>query len=125
LPAVALDILRAVERRDGHVHLFGREGFTSWSVATKQLHARMAASGASLEPWRIHDLRRTMRTGLGRIGVRPDVAEMCINHVRSGMIAVYDRYRYQPEIADALARWAEHVASIVEGRASNVVPLRA
>jgi integrase len=125
LPAPALDILRRVQRRDGHAHLFGREGFTSWSVATKQLHARIAVTGASLEPWRIHDLRRTMRTGLGRIGVRPDVAEMCINHVRTGMIAVYDRYRYQPEIADALARWAEHVISVAEGRAPKVVPLRA
>jgi integrase len=125
LPTPAVDILHAVPRRDGHAHLFGREGFTSWSVATKQLHARIAAAGASLEPWRVHDLRRTMRTGLGRIGVRPDVAEMCINHVRSGMIAVYDRYRYKPEIADALARWSEHLMAVIEGRESKVVPLRA
>lgn len=124
LPAPALDILRAVPHRDGNVHVFGREGFTSWSVATKQLHARIAATGVSLEPWRIHDLRRTMRTGLGRLGVRPDVAEMAINHVRQGVIAVYDRYRYQPEIADALARWAEHVIAVVEGRKSTVTPLR-
>ena len=126
LPAPAIDILCAVPRRDGHAHVFGsREGYTSWSIATKQLHARMAAIDASLEPWRLHDLRRTMRTGLGRLGVRPDVAEMCINHVRTGMIAVYDRYRYQPEIADALARWAEHLIAVVQGRESKVVPLRA
>ena len=65
-----------------------------------------------------------MRTGLGRLGVRPDVAEMCINHVRTGMIAVYDRYRYQPEIADALARWTEHLMNVVQGRESKVVSLR-
>jgi integrase len=125
LPAPAIDILCAVPRRDGHAHVFGsHEGFTSWSVATKQLHARTAAAGAPLEPWRLHDLRRTMRTGLGRLGVRPDVAEMCINHVRTGMIAVYDRYRYQPEIADALARWTEHLMNVVQGRESKVVSLR-
>jgi integrase len=126
LPAPALDILRAVLRRDGHAHLFGgRDGFTSWSVMTKKLHGRIAASGASLEPWRIHDLRRTMRTNLGKLGVRPDVAEMCIGHVRKGMIAVYDRYRYGPEIAAALGQWAEHLLAIVEGRKSKIVPLRA
>jgi hypothetical protein len=50
---------------------------------------------------------------------------MAINHVRQGMIAVYDRYRYAPEIADALARWAAHVAAIVENREVKIVPLRA
>jgi integrase len=125
LPAPALDILRTVPRRDGHAHIFGDLGFTSWSVMTKKLLARIAASGATLEPWRIHDLRRTMRTNLGKLGVRPDVAEMCIGHVRKGMIAVYDRYRYEPEIAAALGQWAEHLLAIVEGRKSMVVPLRA
>ena len=123
LPAPALDILRSVSRRDGHEHVFGARGFTSWSVATKQLHARIAAAGASLEPWRIHDLRRTMRTNLGKLGVRPDVAEMCIGHVRKGMIAVYDRYSYQSEIGAALARWANYLLAIVEDRQATVVPL--
>jgi integrase len=125
LPEQAIAILRAVPRRDGNAHVFGRAGFTSWSVATKKLLARIAASGAPQEPWTIHDLRRTMRTGLGRLGVRPDVAEMCINHVRKGMIAVYDRYTYQGEIAAALARWAEHVMAVVEGRKDKIVALRA
>lgn len=66
-----------------------------------------------------------MRTNLGKLGVRPDVAEMCIGHVRKGMIAIYDRYRYESEIAAALARWAEHLMAIVEGRESKVVSLRA
>jgi integrase len=125
LPAPALTILRSVPCRDGRAHIFGAHGFTSWSVMTKQLHARIAATGASLAPWRLHDLRRTMRTNLGKLGVRPDVAEMCIGHVRKGMIAIYDRYRYESEIAAALARWAEHLMAIVEGRESKVVSLRA
>ena len=37
---------------------------------------------------------------------RPDIAELCINHVKGGVLAVYDRYRYAPEIKAALALWA-------------------
>jgi hypothetical protein len=41
------------------------------------------------------------------------------------MIAVYDKHRYQGEIAAALALWADHVMALAEGRAASVVPLRA
>ena len=59
------------------------------------------------------------------IGVRPDVAELCVGHAKQGIQAVYDRYSYGPEIATALLRWSEHIAAIVEGRPSNIVPLHA
>jgi hypothetical protein len=66
-----------------------------------------------------------MRTGLGKLGVPPHIAELCINHVKGGVEAIYDRHRYQREIGEALALWAEHVLSLVEGRQSKVVALRA
>ena len=39
--------------------------------------------------------------------------------------AIYDRHKYEREIAAALAMWAEHVMSVVEGRKAKVVPMRA
>jgi hypothetical protein len=48
-----------------------------------------------------------------------------IGHVRGGVSAIYDRHRYQPEIAAALTLWADHVLAAVEGRQSNVVSLSA
>jgi hypothetical protein len=65
-----------------------------------------------------------MRTGLGRLGVPPHVAELAINHAKAGIVAVYDRYTYESEVAAALAQWAEHVTAVVEGRKRKVVPLR-
>jgi integrase len=126
LPTPALEILRAIPRCDGPC-VFGdpRHGFTSWGVFTQKLHARLAAAGATLPHWTLHDLRRTFRTGLGRLGVAPHIAELAINHAKAGIVAVYDRYRYEPEVAAALARWSEHVTAIVEGRARKVAPLRA
>ena len=65
-----------------------------------------------------------MRTGLGKLGVPPHVAELAINHVKGGVEAIYDRHRYQHEIGAALVRWAEHVLALAEGRKSNVVALQ-
>jgi len=64
------------------------------------------------------------RSGLGMLGVPPHVAELAINHVKGGVEAIYDRYRYQREIGGALALWGEHVLALVEGRESNVRALQ-
>jgi integrase len=125
LPELVLDILRKVPRYHNPNVFGGRDGFTSWTICMKKLNDRLAAEGTSLPHWTLHDLRRTMRTGLGRLGIRPDICEMVINHAPATIIATYDRYRYQPEIGNALAQWAEHVTAVVEGRKSKVVPMRA
>jgi integrase len=128
LPKIAIDVLRSVSRRDGRDYVFGHRGgpFSGWSAAKLRLDARIAiATGKPVAAWRLHDLRRTMRTGLGRIGVLPHIAELVINHVKGGVEAIYDRGRYQREIKQALALWAEHVLALIEGRESNVVTLRA
>jgi integrase len=125
LPKIAIDILRSQPRRRED-YVFGVRGgaFSAWSYSTVKLNARIVeAEGKPLAPWRLHDLRRTMRTNLGKLGVQPHIAELVINHVKGGVEAIYDRYRYQREIATALARWAAHLADLVEGRASKVIPL--
>jgi integrase len=125
LPPLALEILRKVPRNHNRNVFGGRDGFTSWSVCMKKLNDRLAAEGASLPHWTLHDLRRTMRTGLGRLGIRPDICEICIGHSRATIIATYDRWTYLPEVGNALAQWAEHLMAVVEGRKSKVVPIRA
>jgi integrase len=127
LPEPALAILRSVPRHAGRIYVFGKvgKGFTGMSHAMARFQARMVATGASLPHWSLHDLRRTVRSGLGRIGTRPDVAELVINHQKAGIVATYDTYHYEPEITRALAMWVSHVMAVVEGRRSKVVPLRA
>ena len=96
-------------------------GFTSWSIATAAFRRRIPKP---MPDRSLHDLRRTMRTGFGRIGVPPHIAELLINHVKGGAQAVYDRYSYEAEKRDALLRWADHVLAVVEGRTSNVLPMK-
>jgi integrase len=127
LPEPALEILRAVPRHADRIYVFGKvgKGFTGMSHAMARFQARMAAAGNALPHWSLHDLRRTVRSGLGRLGVRPDIAELVINHQKAGIVAVYDRYHYEPEVTRALEMWVSHVMAVVEGRKSKVVPLRA
>ncbi len=126
LPAPALEVLQSATRREGPC-VFGdpRHGFTGWTAAKRKLDARLVAAGTPLPHWTLHDLRRTMRTGLGRLGIPPHICELAINHVQPGIVATYDRYRYEAEVGAAIAQRAEHVTAVVEGRKRKVVPLRA
>ena len=128
LPAVAIELIAAVPKQNGGDFVFGRGGdrpFSGWSAAKLLLDARIAiTTGNALPHWTLHDLRRSMRSGLGKLGVPPHIAELAINHVKGGVEAIYDRYRYEREIAAALARWAEHVLALVEGQKSKVVALQ-
>jgi integrase len=127
LPSIAIAILRLVPRREGREFVFGGggRGFSAWSYSTMGLHTRIsAAEGSMLPHWVLHDLRRTVRTGMGKLGIAPHIAERVINHAKGGIEAIYDRHRYEDEIKSALAIWAEHVLATVEKRRSNVTSLR-
>ncbi len=84
---------------------------------------------SGVKDWRLHDLRRTMATGLQRLGVRLEVVEAILNHVggsRAGIVGIYQRHEWADEKRVALGAWGAHVAAIVEKRESpdNVSPLR-
>jgi integrase len=116
LPALALEILQSTIQREGRDYFFGRFGgpFAGWAAGKVCFDARIVlTSGKAIAPWVLHDLRRTCRTGMGKLGVQPHIAELIINHVKNGIQAIYDRHKYQPEMAAALALWADHVQAIV------------
>src|SRR5690606_14975449 len=66
--------------------------------------------------WRLHDIRRTVSTGMAGLGIRPEVIEAVLNHVsgtRGGVAGVYNRYAYLDEKREALEAWASHLKAIV------------
>ncbi len=74
---------------------------------------------SGVKGWRLHDLRRTMATGLQRLGVRLEVTEAVLNHVsgsRAGIVGVYQRHSWADEKRAALNAWGARVAAIVEKR---------
>jgi integrase len=80
---------------------------------------------AELEPFVIHDLRRTLRTRLSSLKVPDTVAEMVIGHGRKGLQRVYDQHTYADEKREALDLWSAKLREIVTPPPANVVKLRA
>ena len=73
-----------------------------------------------MPPWTVHDLRRTARSLLSRIGVNRDIAERVLGHQQQGVLAIYDRHKYEPEMADALSRLAGEIERILHPGAQVV-----
>jgi integrase len=69
---------------------------------------------AALEPWVIHDIRRTMRTGLSALPVPDIVRELVIAHTKPGLHRVYDQHAYLDEKRRALDLWAARLRETVE-----------
>jgi integrase len=95
----------------------GKTPISGFSKAKKRLDELMAkALGDRYRPWRTHDIRRTVATGLQRLGTRLEVTEAVLNHVsgsRSGIVGVYQRHHWTDEKRAALDAWAAHVLDLV------------
>jgi integrase len=87
-----------------------------------KLKARLDDS-AGVRDWTLHDLRRTARSLLSRAGVAPDIAEICLGHVLTGVRGTYDRHEYHEEKKQAFEALAVQIARIVHSR-DDVVMLR-
>ena len=91
--------------------------FSGWSKAKSALDA---ASGVS--SWWLHDLRRTLATGLQRLGVRLEVTEAVLNHLsgsRAGVVGIYQRHDWAVEKRAAFDAWSAHLLTAVEGQADR------
>ena len=130
-------LLRSVKHRTGAVFVFEGPRKTAMSGfgrmqerLSEALATAMAPLGKTPEPWVLHDLRRTLATGMQRLGVRLEVTEAVLNHVsgsRKGIVGVYQRHGWETEKAAALNAWTAHVlaaAKPAEGAATNVVPMK-
>jgi integrase len=122
LSALAMQIIDGIGERDGRDLVFGsgEGGYSGWSHSKAVLDQAVELK----EGWTLHDLRRTFRTGLGRLGIAPHVAEACLNHLPAKLIRTYDRNTYAAEKKAAFDRWAAHVETVVAGKRSNVVAIR-
>jgi integrase len=91
--------------------------------------AKLDAITGPLPAWRLHDLRRTMVSGMARLGIAIPAVERAVNHTSgtfAGIVGTYQKHDFAAETKIAFERWARHVESVANQReGSNVVPLRA
>jgi integrase len=125
LSPAAVEILKSLPRWRGDFVFSTTGGQRPISGFSKMKTRIDAAIAEPIAPWRFHDLRRTMRTGLGGLPIPNNVSELCIAHAQPGLHQVYDRHSYRDEKRRAFELWATRVAEIVEpGAADNVVKLK-
>ena len=86
-----------------------------WDAMTVRKMRLAGEEGAILAPWRIHDIRRTVATGMQALQIRTEIIESVLNHLcgtKSGIVGVYQCYPYQEEKRQAMKRWGKHIKKL-------------
>jgi len=88
--------------------------FNGHSTCKPKLDKRCGVTG-----WTLHDLLRTFASGLAAEEVQLPVIERLLNHISGsfgGIVGVYQRYDFMPEMRHALAKWEAHTSKLSCGR---------
>jgi integrase len=141
LSTAARQILDDLPRMDGSEYLFttgrtlARDPKTGERITDRPISNWGGAKAkldkiAGVENWRLHDLRRTLVTGMNeKLKIEPHVIEAVVNHVsgaaKAGVAGVYNRAQYLEQRKAALESWANHIMGLVgDAPDSNVIDLR-
>jgi integrase len=123
LVATAVALLKSLPRFTAGEYVFtttsGAKPVNGFSKAKARIDRL-----SGVESWKIHDLRRSMRTHLSALPVQDMVRELIIAHARPGLHRVYDQHNYRSEKRECLELWAARLKGIVEPPPPNVVPLQ-
>jgi integrase len=135
LAPIAVEILSSVDRVKDSPRVFAsfsaahaktRVDEVMLEIAREDTVARGGdPDAATIEPWRLHDLRRTAATTMPRLGVDVMTVERVLNHQMRGVMAVYQRHSFAQEKRYALNVWADFLANLTATREANVVPFAA
>jgi integrase len=102
--------------------MFGAKPVNGFSKAKAKLDRAMTVELAGrLEPFVIHDIRRSVRTGLSALPVSDLVRELVIAHTKPGLHKVYDQFAYADEKRHALELWSARLRNIVKPLPPNIV----
>jgi integrase len=91
----------------------GRSGYGAWADGKAALDRKL---GPGFPPFVLHDCRRTVASGMAKLGINLPVIERVLNHVSgsfAGIVGVYQRHDFADEKRDALERWATHLSTII------------
>jgi integrase len=118
--------------------LHGLAGESEWVLTSgSESYAEKTLGRAMRRHWRAHptlskkpeasphDLRRTARTWLGKLGIAPHIAERCLNHRLGRIVATYDQGDYLEERRAALEKWDAFLLRVLHPEMSEIAFLNA
>jgi integrase len=123
LPEIAMEIINAQPRFASNPYVFAGRRDKPLHVSHKK--AALNAKLGEMEPWVLHDLRRTARSLMSRAGVRPDIAERVLGHAIQGVEGVYDRHSYLEQKGHALRALAGLIETLINPPVGNVLQMAA
>jgi integrase len=127
LTVPVLAILESLPRFDGGDYLFtstgGGKPISGFNRAKRALDSKMMAALGELPPFVLHDIRRSVRTGLSALPVPDLIRELVIGHTKPGLHKIYDQHAYTEEKRHALELWATRLQSIVKPPSDNVIAI--
>jgi integrase len=141
LPLLAVEIIERLPRiKSARGYLFttnGEQPISGFGHAAERGEKIMrevaeAEGLPEIEHFTRHDLRRSLATGMAKLGVAPHIADKVLNHTGgstiTGVTKVYNRFQYLPERKAALDLWAAHIEKLIglvrpQPEDSNVVDL--
>lgn len=110
----------------------GKTPISGFSKAKRALDEAMLTTeqlddpDAVIDPWRLHDLRRSMATHMQALGVPGEVIEACENRLagrsKNGSAKNYQRHDYGPEKVVAMSQWGAFLSGLLAPK-DNVIPL--
>jgi integrase len=101
----------------------GRSPVQNFTRIKNRLRAKLGFD----EHWAPHDLRRSVASGLQRLGYSVELIEVILGHrsgVFRGIVSTYQRHGYDAEKRAALEAWARHIEALVTGKPAKVLSLR-
>jgi integrase len=106
----ALALLQALPRFIGPFAFTSdeRKATNSFAKIKAKIDAMTGISG-----WVLHDLRRTMRSGLSALPIEDRVREAMVAHAQPGLHAVYSIYDWLPEKRRGFELWEQRLRGIL------------
>jgi integrase len=127
LSPLALEIIESLPHNGPYVFsTTGKTPISGFGRAKARCDEIIAGQQLEIEPWRIHDLRRTVASEMARNSIPPHVIEKVLNHSTgqiSGIAAVYNKYPYFEEKKNALNTWARALKSITDPTDDNIIEI--
>jgi integrase len=123
LGKMASELIAALPRFGAGDYLFsttlGKKPINGFSKPKRRLDAAMAAElGQEVAPFKIHDIRRSVRTHLSALPIPQHIAERIIGHAQPGLIQTYDRWSFLDEKRQGIELWEARLRGIIASKAS-------